>query len=229
MNSNRRNWIPVKIWPFVVIGVILLAGFMIWDYAKHRQVEKYVAVTPDIPGAEVPKGPAPELAAFHQMRESLTRKAAAGDIRISVVWDTPRFFKALAVAEGAQDIKRHDALYHAYAERFNLYSDLVFTVTMESGSVDLRTYNVKEKSLLRNDKEISITPWQWSEARGSTSRHLEGVLSFQQMTKADEHLIGHLIGEHLPGEPPPVWLELVLEGLPGGGEAVFRWDLTQHP
>jgi hypothetical protein len=86
---------------------------------------------------------------------------------------------------------------------------------------------VKEKSLLRNDKEISITPWRWSEARGSSSRHLEGVLSFPQMTAVGEHLIGHLIGEHLPGEKPPIVLELVLNKLPGGPEAVFHWDLPQ--
>jgi hypothetical protein len=229
MNSNRKNWIPVKIWPFVVTGLVLLAGFMIWDYAKHRQVEKYVAVTPDIPGAEVPKGSAAELAAFHQMKDSLTRKAVIGDVRINVIWDTPEFFRALAKAEGAQDIQRHETLYHAYTERFNIPSDLVFTVIMDSASVDLRTYDVKEKSLLRNDKEISITPWQWSEARGFSSRHLEGVLSFPQRTKIGQMMIGHVVGEHLPGEKPPIWLELVLSGLPNGQEAVFRWDLPQNP
>ena len=46
---------------------------------------------------------------------------------------------------------------------------------------------------------------------------------------AGEHLIGHRVGEHMPGEKPPVWLELVLKGLPGGQEAVFRWELPQNP
>ncbi len=42
-------------------------------------------------------------------------------------------------------------------------------------------------------------------------------------------MIGHLVGEHLPGEPPPAWLELTLKGLLDGKEAVLRWDLPQNP
>jgi hypothetical protein len=229
MNYVNKTWMPVKIWPFVMVGVILLAVYIVWDFAKHRQVEKYVAVSSDIPGAGVPEDSTAGVAAFHQVKDTFTRKAAAGDVKITVIWDTPKFFSALALAEGAKGIKRPDALYHAYADRFHVHDNLVFTVIMESESVDLRTYAVKEKSLLRNDKEISITPWQWSEARGASSRHLEGVLFFPQMTVAGEHLIGHLIGEHLPGEKPPTVLELVLKGLPGGQEAVVHWDLPQNP
>lgn len=59
--------------------------------------------------------------------------------------------------------------------RFSAYDNLVFTVFMDSTSVNLRMYNVKEKSLLRNDKEISIPLWQWSETRGASPRHREGV------------------------------------------------------
>ena len=223
MNKLQRN---VKIWPFVVVGAAVLAGFIVWDFVQHRKVEKYVEAGPDIPGAGVPETPTAEFAAFRRVRDELTRTAAAGDVRLRVIWDTPRFLKALAMAEGAQDIRRHDALYHAYAKRFNIHEDLIFTVIVESDSFDLRSYAVKERSLLRNDKGISIAPWQWSEARGSSSRHLEGVLSFPQMTGVGEHLIGHLIGEHLPGEKPPVWLELVLKGLPGETETVFRWELS---
>lgn len=47
------------------------------------------------------------------------------------------------------------------------------------------------------------------------------------MTEAGERLIGHLIREHLPGDKPPTVLELVLKGLPGGQEAVFRRDIPQ--
>jgi hypothetical protein len=222
MNTIRRK---ANIWPYVVVGLILLAGFIVWDFSKHRQVEEYVAARPDIPGAGVPDAPTTELAAFHQVKDMFTRKATVGDIRITVIWDTPEFFRTLAIAEGMKDIRRPDALYHEYEKRFNVYDNLVFTVIMDSGSVDLRTYNVKEQSWLRNDKKINITPWRWSEARGSSSRHLEGVLSFPQMTAVGEHLIGHLIGEHLPGEKPPIVLELVLNKLPGGPEAVFHWDL----
>lgn len=218
----------VKIWQFVIVGVILLGGFIVWDYSKQREVGKYVAMSSDIPGAGVSDNATPGVAAFHRVKDTVTRKAAAGDVRITVIWDTPEFFMSLAVAEAARGSKRPDALYHEYEKRYSAYDNLVFTVIMDSESVDLRTYDVKEKSMLRNDKEISNMPWQWSEARDSSARHLEGVLTFPQMTAGGEHLIGHLIGEHLPGEKPPTVLELVLKGLPGGPETVFQWDLPHH-
>jgi hypothetical protein len=37
----------------VVIVVFWVAGFLYWDYTRHRQVEKYVALSSEIPGAEV--------------------------------------------------------------------------------------------------------------------------------------------------------------------------------
>jgi hypothetical protein len=214
-----------KIWPLFLVFVLLLAGFAIWDFVKHRRVQEYVFTSPEIPGASLAKVETVQAAAFHRLRETLTRRMTAGDVRISVTWNTPEFFRALAAAEGEQDIKRHETLYHAYAERFNVHGSLVFTVVMNSDSVDLRAHAVRDKSLLRNDKAISVAPWQWSEARGSSSRHLEGVLSFPQRTEAGSPLMGHRIGEHLPGESPAVWIELVLNGLPSGEEAVFRWDL----
>jgi hypothetical protein len=225
----NRSGGAVKIWQFVIVGLILLGGFIVWDYSKQREVGKYVAMSSDIPGAGAPDDASTEVAAFHRVKDTFTRKAEAGDVRITVIWDTPEFFSALAVAEGRQGPKRPDALYHEYEKRYSAYDNLVYTVIMDSESVDLRAYDVKEKSLLRNDKEISNTAWQWSEARGSSARHLEGVLTFPQMTVGGEHLIGHLIGEHLPGEKPPTWLELVLSGWPNGKEAVLRWDLPQNP
>jgi hypothetical protein len=148
-----------------------------------------------------------------------------GDVRITAIWNTPEFFRALAGVEGAQDIKRHETLYHAYAEKFGFQHDLVFTIILDSTSVDLRAYSLKENSMLRNDKGVEVVPWHWLEASGSSSRHLEGVLFFPQRTESGSHMVGHLVGEHLPEERPPVSLEMMLKGLSGGQETVFRWEL----
>ena len=215
----------VKIWPLVGIGMLLLAAFIYWDYTKHRQVEKYVAMSPEIPGAEVTGESPAGFAKFHEVRNALTRKTVQGDFRMTAVWNTDGFFKALAEAESAHDISRHETLYHAYADKFGFLHDFVFTIILDSASVDLRTYLVKENSVLRNDKGVEVIPWQWLEGRGSSSRHLEGVLSFPQRTQSGTPLMGHLIGEHLPGESPAKLLDLILKGLPGNQEAVFRWEL----
>ncbi len=215
----------MKAWPWVVVGAVLLGGYIYWDYAAHRQVEEYAAGSPDIPGAIIPAGAAAEIASFHGVKNDLTRSAAPDGVRVTVVWNAPEFFRAWARAEGAGDRRKQDTLYHAYAERYNLHSDLVFTIILDSASTDLRTYPIKEKAVLRNDKGIQVVPWRWLEARGASSRHLEGVLSFPQRTEAGDHMVGHLVGEHLPEEKPPSSLELVLKNLPGGQEAVFLWEL----
>jgi len=222
MNKTRG---PAKKWPFVAIVVFLLAGFIYWDYVRHRQVEKYVAMSPEIPGAVVTGESPVGFAKFHEVRNALTRRTVQGDVRITVVWNTDEFFKALAEAESAQDIKRHETLYHAYADKFGFQHDLVFTIILDSTSVDLRTYPVKESGVLRNDKGVEVIPWHWLEGRGSSSRHLEGVLSFPQRTKSGTPMMGHLIGEHLPGESPPRFLDLILKSFPGGQEAVFQWEI----
>jgi hypothetical protein len=146
-------------------------------------------------------------------------------VGITAVWNTAEFFKALAGVESAQDTKNHETLYHAYAEKFGFQHDLVFTLLLDSRSLDLRAYSMKENSVLRNDKGVEVVPWHWLEASGSSSRHLEGVLFFPQRTESGTPMIGHLIGEHLPGESPPKFLDLILKGLPGGQEAIFRWEL----
>jgi hypothetical protein len=221
---NRRRKL-VKVWPIIAIGLLLLAGFIYWDFARHREVEKYVAMTPEIPGAGVTGETPVGFAKFREVRNALTRKTAQGDVRITVVWNTDEFFKALAEAESAHDISRHGTLYHAYAEKFGFLHDFVFTIILDSSSVDLRSYLMKENALLRNDKGVEVSPWHWLEGRGSSSRHIEGVLSFPQRTKSGTPMMGHLTGEHLPGESPATFLELVLKELPGGQEVVLRWLL----
>lgn len=220
----------MRIWQFVAMVLLVLAGFIVWDFARHRQVEQYVEMSPEIPGAGV-KGSTEEAATFRHMAHSLTRQGEAGEIKIVAVWNSPGFFNALATAEAAQarDITRHKTLYHDYAEKFDFHGSVVFTIVLDSASIDLETYQVKERSLLRNDKGMQVAPSRWLPGVRSSSRHVEGVLFFPQRTEAGESMIGHLPGAHLPGESPAASLELVLNGLPGGKEVLFRWNVSSPP
>ena len=219
--------IPYKtrIWPLAVVGLVILAGFIYWDFARHERVKQFVGRGPDIPGAAVPAGPG-TAAEFQRVKAALTQTVRQGDVTIQVTWDTPEFFRALAAAEAAQDIPRHEVLYHEYAERFGLHRDLVFNVIVASDSVDLRGYPIQEHSRLRNDQGNEVAAGQWREARGSSARRLEGVLSFPQRTAAGQMMIGHLVGEHLPEESPAAALELALTVLPAGAPASFRWSVA---
>jgi hypothetical protein len=229
MNTPQQKvGTPTKIWPLMVAVLLVVVGFIYWDVVAHRRVQEYVFASPEIPGAGV-KGSTEEAATFRHMAHSLTRQGEAGGIKIVAVRNSPEFFNALATAEAAQarDITRHKTLYHDYAEKFDFHGNVVFTIILESASLDLDTYQVKERSLLRNDKGMTVAPSRWLPGIRSSSRHVEGVLFFPQRTETGESMIGHLPGAHLPGEGPPIWLELELKQLPGEQEAVFRWELAR--
>lgn len=215
--------VNTRIWPLAVVGLMVVAGIIGWDFGRHERVKQFVGHGSDIPGAAVPDGPG-AAAEFQRVKTALTQTVTQGDRTIRVTWDTPGFFRALAAAEGAQDIKRHETLYHAYAERFNLHRDLVFSVVIEAASADLRNWPVKQNSSVRNDKGDGVAAWQWREARGASARHLEGVLLVPQRTEAGAMILGHRVGEHLPGERAAGAIELTIGALPGGQDAVLRWS-----
>ncbi len=216
-----------KVWVWTGIVIVLLVGVMYWDWAQHAEVEKFVTEGPDIPGKGLPAGGSPELAEFEKVRSQYTRIKKSDEVRISATWNSPKFFKALAAAEGEHDIKRHEVLYHEYAERFGFHRDIVFTLVMDSDSPDLFEYLVKENVFLRNDKGDEAKPLRWSKLISTSPPHIEGLLYFSQRNKAGTLMIGHLPGEHMPGESPPTFFELVIKGLPGGAEEKLRWDLPQ--
>lgn len=218
-----------KIWPIALVGLLLIAGFIVWDLGRHERVAKFVATSSDIPGHGIPVASTAEFNAYQRVKTAMTRSSSTGDIKMTVVWNSPEFFNALATAEGAQagDITRHKTLYHDYAEKFDYNSDFIFTVVLESPSTNLMGYPMKGKALLRNDKGDKVLPWQWREGLQSTARHLEGVLIFPKRNEAGVLLIGHLLGEHLPGESPPQFIELVLKGISGGPDTVFRWPTPE--
>jgi hypothetical protein len=164
---------------------------------------------------------------FGNVRSQLTRVKKSGDVRAVVTWNSPKFFKALAAAEGGPDVKRHQVLYHKYAERFRVHSDIAFTLVMDSESFDLFEYSVKENVLLRNDKGDEALPSMWEELTSTSPQYLEGILYFPQRSKAETLMIGHLTGEHMPGERPPTFIELVIKGLPGNKEETLRWELPR--
>lgn len=106
--------------------------------------------------------------------------------------------------------------------------DLTFSIALHSETIDVRSIPVGQTSLLRNDKGTEIIPWRWIESRGQSARHLEGVLLFPERSPAGNRLMGHLLGEHLPGETPPRHIEMVLKELSGGLDVVLRWDLSKE-
>ncbi|HEX9756297.1 MAG TPA: hypothetical protein VGB26_00690 [Nitrospiria bacterium] len=214
-----------KIWLWIVIGALFLVGVIYWDWAQHAKVEKFVAEAPDIPGKGLPSKGSPEHEEFEKVRKQFTRFKKNEKVQILATWNSPTFFKALAAAEREHDVKRHEVLFHEYAERFRVHSDIVFTLVMDSDSFDLFEYSVKENVLLRNDKGDEAKPLMWSKLTSFSPQHLEGILYFPQRNKAGTLMMGHLTGEHIPGERPPIFIELVIQKLQGNQEMVLQWEV----
>lgn len=90
---------------------------------------------------------------------------------------------------------------------------LAFEVSMNTHSVDLG-YAMEKISLLRNDTEMEIKAQAWD---GDTTggHHRSGKLIFSDRDGSGNPFIS----------PATKFIELVIKGIGGEQERVFRWDL----
>ncbi|MBI4345092.1 MAG: hypothetical protein HY555_05895 [Euryarchaeota archaeon] len=133
------------------------------------------------------RGPEPQP--IQDIASALTqRDAGQGGVTISVVYATPEYFNARGEAEKAQE--------------YELDKYLVFTVAMDTHSVDLSPYKMEAITFLRdgNGKEYPAKDWR---ALSDSSHHRSGVVRFQK----------------IEGKA----LEVVIKGVAGEEERVFRW------
>jgi hypothetical protein len=89
----------------------------------------------------------------------------------------------------------------------------VFTVAMNTHSVDLDGYDLSKLAVLRTNQGTEAQPASWDAAKGG--HHREGTLTFP-VTAAD--------GKPLLG-PATHSLELTIRGVAGVPERTFRWTL----
>lgn len=89
----------------------------------------------------------------------------------------------------------------------------VFTVTMDTHSVDLDGYNLGQLALLRTDDGRQVRPSGWDASSGG--HHRSGTLSFPMTADDGSPLIG----------PTTRTLELVISDVAGVPERVLRWAL----
>ena len=120
---------------------------------------------------------------------ALTRRdAGQGGVTISIVYTTPEYFNA-----GGEAGKVHE---------YELDKYLVFTIAMDTHSVDLSPYKMEGITFLRDDRGNEYPARDWR-ALSDSSHHRSGVVRFQK----------------IEGEA----LEVVIKGIAGEEERVFRW------
>lgn len=88
-----------------------------------------------------------------------------------------------------------------------------FDVTMDTHSVDLDIYDLRERAVLRNDRGQEVRAKDWDAPKGG--HHREGKLNFPEKTAGGEDLIG-------PGTRK---IELVIRDVAGVPERRFKWSL----
>ncbi len=86
---------------------------------------------------------------------------------------------------------------------------LIFAVAMNTHSVDLDRYDLEGKAVLRDDEGKEYRPASWESAPGG--HHRRGILTFSP----PDSLI----------QEKAAYLELIIQGVAGVEERVFKWEL----
>lgn len=145
-----------------------------------------------------------------KLQQALTKAPILGEggsITVEVTYDSSEYFKALAAKE-ARD-------YQSYDTEYDLKNNLVFTVAMNTHSVDLSKYKLETITVLRDDKGAEYPAARWIVPEGSASHHTTGTLIVPAAGKDGK----------LVTESGAKYVELVIKGLSNVPERVFRWEL----
>jgi hypothetical protein len=89
----------------------------------------------------------------------------------------------------------------------------VFDVTMDTHSVDLDGYDLKELAVLRNGRGTEVRPSGWDAPKGG--HHREGTLIFPEKAPDGSPVIG----------PDTRGIELIIRDVAGVPERKFEWRL----
>jgi hypothetical protein len=89
----------------------------------------------------------------------------------------------------------------------------VFSVAMDTHSVDLDAYDLKQLAVLRTDSGREVRPVEWQSPKGG--HHRSGTLAFPPNTPDGAALLGTNTRT----------FELVIRDLAGVPERTFRWSL----
>ena len=152
-------------------------------------------------------GPSPTLRTTPpgQGLESLTKEllrsptqGQAGAVEAEALYQTVDYFQALAQMEGTS----FERYQRDYLDKY-----LVFSLSLNTHSVDLSPYRLEALSLLQDGKGRDARPVRWEEDEGSSIHHRSGRLLFPK-----------------EGLDAASGLELVVRDVGGVRERTFRWD-----
>ncbi|MBI3941781.1 MAG: hypothetical protein HY326_02110 [Chloroflexi bacterium] len=91
---------------------------------------------------------------------------------------------------------------------------LVFQIAMDSPSVNLEGYDLRQLAVLRTDNGKEVKPIRWD--RSKSSNHLSGTLLFPSFTPDAAAVLA-------PGTQE---VSLVIRNVSGVPERIFRWKLA---
>jgi len=148
-----------------------------------------------------PQTPPPPGQGLEALTKELLRsptQGQAGAVEAEALYQTADYLRALAQKEGIS----FERYQREYLDKY-----LVFSLSLNTHSVDLSPYRLEELSILRDGKGRDARPVRWEEDQGSSSHHRSGRLLFPR-----------------EGLDPASGLELVVRDVGGVAERTFRWD-----
>ena len=190
---------------FVVLCLIAaMAGGVFFSVDPGRK-----AGIAGVPSALADPGSDP----LEELGALLTRKPYKGEekkVWVELTWVTPEYLKALvASGEGKKALK-------VYRE-IDLEKSIAFKVSLTTHTINLREYEVVEKSLLVDDQGTEYRPSGWRELPSPmpmmASHHRMGILRFPKLGKDKSPVIGEKTKA----------IEVLIRNLGKVEERGFRW------
>ena len=208
----------------VAITVLVVLSFASWTMVTFDATRP--SPLPDV-GAPMPTDmPTDSHVSSSQILEEyldavanlLTREVSGGRVAVVATHEAPILFSALACLGAAQQGRGEDEaerLLQTYWRAHDLDRYHVFSLALESTSLDLTSYRPESDIRLRSAAGYEVPPETWIEdATPMPDRYRVGMLHFPRLSASGQPLLAE----------DDDWVELRLWA-PDGQEHTLRWEL----
>lgn len=200
----------------LIIGAALVLAAALLAGCESTET-KAIPMAPAQKGSSSSPMGATSKAKVEQLQSLLTKAPStkeSGAVSVEAMLNPPELLQALSLWEAEQTKGDPKSILQAYQKRYDLDQALVFTINMNTHSVDLDRFRVETLALLRTDQGKEYPATRWEEAQDSGGHHRSGKLLFSKLDIEPKEILGSA-----------KYLELVIQDLAGVKERAYRWEL----
>lgn len=197
----------------LLLALMLLTALSVscasrWTAPTSTPATPQATQTYSVPSSNIHSGSASDrLDAISKLLTKQASQGAGGPVTVEVVYDSPEFFQALAEIR-ATDSRDVATAFADYEAQYKLNDSMVFSVYLNTHSVDLNGLKIDKLATLRDDAGHKVSAVSWQEDGGGSGHHRSGVLFFPKLDISQAH-----------------YMQIALSNVAGIPERIFHWDL----